>query len=242
MSHSNPTAGVHRAFLGLLALLALGFSATSALAQSTADIYFIHPDHLNTPRVITNNVNQVVWRWDNLDPFGANLPNENPSGLGNFTCNLRLPGQYFDRETKLHYNYFRDYDAGVGRYVESDPFGIKGGVNLYAYVGGNPLGLADKLGLLPDEPFSDPITIGRWPSRAPDLDQLRRGLENALKKSGICRRDNETCSDYFQKVYRMCAGFAGNAALCKLYADELATNCIVDKQSVSCPTVTACAR
>jgi RHS repeat-associated protein len=144
MSHSNPTAGVHRVFLGLLAL---GFSATSVLAQSTADIYFIHPDHLNTPRVITNNVNQVVWRWDNLDPFGANLPNENPSGLGNFTCNLRLPGQYFDRETKLHYNYFRDYDPGIGRYIESDPIGLAGGLNTYAYVSNNPLAIIDPLGL-----------------------------------------------------------------------------------------------
>jgi RHS repeat-associated protein len=146
MSHSNPTAGVHRVFLGLLAL---GFSATSVLAQSTADIYFIHPDHLNTPRVITNNVNQVVWRWDNLDPFGANLPNENPSGLGNFTCNLRLPGQYFDRETKLHYNYFRDYDPSIGRYIESDPIGLRGGINTYAYVYSNPMRYIDPDGLIP---------------------------------------------------------------------------------------------
>jgi RHS repeat-associated protein len=90
----------------------------------------------------------VVWRWDNLDPFGANLPNENPSGLGNFTCNLRLPGQYFDRETKLHYNYFRDYDPGIGRYVESDPIGLSGGINTYGYVGGNPISRSDPSGLV----------------------------------------------------------------------------------------------
>jgi RHS repeat-associated protein len=76
------------------------------------------------------------------------LPNENPQGLGNFTCNLRLPGQYFDRETKLHYNYFRDYDPAVGRYVESDPIGLSGGINTYGYVGGNPLSRSDPSGLV----------------------------------------------------------------------------------------------
>jgi len=116
---------------------------TAAVAQ----LYFIHTDHLNTPRVITNQTNQVVWRWDHAEPFGSNPPNENPSGLGNFTCNLRLPGQYFDKETNLHYNYFRDFDSAIGRYVQSDPIGLKGGINTYAYVNGNPLRFVDLLGL-----------------------------------------------------------------------------------------------
>jgi RHS repeat-associated protein len=166
MSHSNPTARVHRVLLGLLTLLTLGFWATSALAQSTADIYFIHPDHLNTPRVITNNVNQVVWRWDNLDPFGANLPNENPDGLGIFTCNLRLPGQYFDRETKLHYNYFRDYDPGIGRYIQSDPIGLNGGINTYSYAESNPLSFIDVRGLQAAAPAIPPFPRGA-PGRNP---------------------------------------------------------------------------
>jgi RHS repeat-associated protein len=54
----------------------------------------------------------VVWRWDPAEPFGTYSANENPSGLGTFVFNLRLPGQYFDKETNLHYNYFRDYDPG----------------------------------------------------------------------------------------------------------------------------------
>jgi RHS repeat-associated protein len=112
-----------------------------------AALYFIHPDHLNTPRVITNAAQQVVWRWDNDDPFGANMANENPSGLGSFTCNLRFPGQYFDKESNLHYNYFRDYSPEIGRYVEADPIGLRGGVNTYAYVDNDPLQWADPLGL-----------------------------------------------------------------------------------------------
>jgi RHS repeat-associated protein len=58
----------------------------------------------------------------------------------------RLPGQYLDKETNLHYNYFRDYDSGLGRYVQSDPLGLKGGLNTYAYVGSTPLIFIDPWG------------------------------------------------------------------------------------------------
>ena len=118
-------------------------------APQAQTMYFVHTDHLNTPRLITNNAGQAVWRWDQADPFGGNVPNENPSGLGTFTCNLRLPGQYFDKETNLHYNYFRDYDPGIGQYVQSDPIGLNGGLNTYAYSYSNPLSWSDGFGLAP---------------------------------------------------------------------------------------------
>ena len=56
-----------------------------------------------------------MWRWDQGEPFGNDVPNNNPSGLGAFDFNLRFPGQYFDRETNLAYNHFRDYDPAIGR-------------------------------------------------------------------------------------------------------------------------------
>jgi RHS repeat-associated protein len=112
------------------------------------DVFYIHTDHLNTPRRITRpSDNAIVWRWDS-DPFGTTAANENPGGLGTFNFNLRFPGQYFDQETGLNYNYFRDYDAQIERYVESDPIGLRGGINTYAYVNANPIALVDPRGLV----------------------------------------------------------------------------------------------
>jgi RHS repeat-associated protein len=109
---------------------------------STVTIYYVHTDHLNAPRVVTQSSdNSVRWLW------GGNAANQNPLGLGTFVYNLRYPGQYFQAETGLSYNYFRDYDGVTGRYLESDPIGLSGGVNSYVYVGGNPISNTDPFGL-----------------------------------------------------------------------------------------------
>ena len=111
--------------------------------------YYIHTDQMDTPREITDTSGNVVWQWDNSDPFGNNMANENPAGAGTFNFNLRFPGQYYDRETNLHYNINRDYDPFIGRYVESDPLGLYGGqFSTYTYVNGNPLRWNDPTGLL----------------------------------------------------------------------------------------------
>jgi RHS repeat-associated protein len=88
-----------------------------------------------------------VWNWDIADPFGANPPNENPSGQGIFNFNKRFSDQYYDVETGLNYNINRDYDPNTGRYVESDPIGLAGGINTYTYANQNPVSYADPLGL-----------------------------------------------------------------------------------------------
>ena len=132
----------------------LGGTRTSAAVPITVSpagptILYLHGDHLGTPRVATNESNVVVWRnLPTTEPFGMALPEEDPDGDGKATViNLRFPGQYFDRETMLHYSYLRDYDPDTGRYVQSDPIGLVAGINTYDYVGGNPLSLIDSRGL-----------------------------------------------------------------------------------------------
>ena len=121
----------------------------SVTVTNPVQAYYIHTDHLNTPRIISDQSQKTVWRWQNTEGFGNSLAEEDPDNDGTlFTCNLRFPGQYFDRETNLHYNYYRDYDPTTGRYVESDPIGLRGGINTYAYVGGNPISFVDPTGLV----------------------------------------------------------------------------------------------
>jgi len=103
-------------------------------------IYYLHTDHLTTPRLATDAAGEVVWRWDGR-AFGDSAP------IGGITVNLRYPGQYYDQETGLHYNAARYYDSGLGRYLTSDPIGLGAGPNTYLYVGANPLYWIDATGL-----------------------------------------------------------------------------------------------
>ena len=85
----------------------------------------------------------------------AHVQDSDPDGDGvPYVIRLRYPGQYFDSETKLHYNYFRDYDPGTGRYIQPDPIGLAGGISMYGYVEGNPLAFSDSLALDPEEYFA----------------------------------------------------------------------------------------
>jgi len=145
--------------------------ANSSADRVNVDVFYLHPDHLGTPRVATrsqavneattgpNAINKAVWRWES-DPFGTSLgnskPNENPQNVtgtasqitaASFRVNNRFPGQVADAESGKYYNYFRDYDSNVGRYVESDPIGLRGGPSTFGYSGGKPISHFDSTGL-----------------------------------------------------------------------------------------------
>jgi RHS repeat-associated protein len=140
-----------------VAVLKLGSDNAGTKGLSTTGAYYVYADHLSTPRVLTRvSDNRMVWRWDGADPFGLNQPDENPARLSVFTYNPRFPGQVFDKETNNHYNYYRDYDPSIGRYIESDPIGLAGGINTYAYVMGNPLSYVDSSGLKPGDLYRSP--------------------------------------------------------------------------------------
>lgn len=107
--------------------------------------------------MIVNTANIIVWRWENTHPFGANLPDEDPdSNAQLFEYHPRSPGQYFNRETNLQYNYFRYYEPETGWYVSPDPIGLAEGINIYGYVEQNPLSFIGPIG----EILIAPIIIG----------------------------------------------------------------------------------
>ena len=112
-----------------------------------ADLLYVHTDHLGSPRAITD-FGTTVWTWDS-DPFGSTQAQDDPDGDStSIVYRLRFPGQYWDAETDMHYNYFRTYDPSTGRYLESDPIGLAGGPNTYGYVLQNPLSNIDPDGRL----------------------------------------------------------------------------------------------
>jgi RHS repeat-associated protein len=141
-----------------------GTATTSAAVSITvsaavAQMYFIHPDHLNTPRAVADAAGTVVWRWDQTEPFGDSVPNSDPSGFGAFEFALRLSNYYADNETGELYAMMRDcYDPSTGRFCEGDPIGLRAGVNLYLYVSGSPLSAVDILGLAKNPPTCFKVT------------------------------------------------------------------------------------
>ncbi|MHB8744573.1 MAG: RHS repeat-associated core domain-containing protein, partial [Sulfuricaulis sp.] len=115
--------------------------APLARIDNNSQIYYYHDDHLGSPQAMTNSTGALVWK-ASYDPFGnATVTTQT------ITNNLRLPGQYFDSETGLYYNGARYYDPRVGRYISSDPIGLVGGLNTYAYVLNDPLFFIDPAGL-----------------------------------------------------------------------------------------------
>jgi RHS repeat-associated protein len=112
-----------------------------AMIKPGESVYYFHNDHLGTPQVLTNDSQAIAWKAV-YTPFGEAVPSiqtvENP---------FRFPGQYYDQETGLHYNYFRYYNPQTGRYITPDPIGLWGGINLFVYVAGNPLRWPDPMGL-----------------------------------------------------------------------------------------------
>jgi len=119
-------------------------------AATNQPLHYIEADALKAPRVVVDSQRNVaVWSWLLTgEAFGVSAPQEDMDGDGtSLVFNLRFPGQIYDSVSGLNYNYYRDYDATVGRYVESDPIGLRGGVSTFSYVSDRPLGSTDRMGL-----------------------------------------------------------------------------------------------
>lgn len=137
---------------------------------------YVLADHIDTPLVLTQPDGTTVWDWRQRDPFGNNAP-VTSAVFG--TYDHRFPGQMADSETGLFYNYFRDYDPQVGRYVQSDPVGLLAGPNTFNYADNSPVGNFDFFGLAPGDKFKVSDAAGIAAIRDINPRSIREGVEYA---------------------------------------------------------------
>jgi len=161
-------------------------------------LYQVYTDHLGTPRAVRNGKDTEVWKWESLStPFGSSQPDQDPDRDGeSFVLNLRFPGQYFDVESGFFHNFFRDYDPSTGRYIESDPIGLEGGLNTYAYASSNPLRFVDPLGLQ-SVPFDGDFGI-------PTESFLETGLRRSLCDDFGLGCPETSCADECTQRFELC--------------------------------------
>jgi RHS repeat-associated protein len=107
---------------------------------TTPQTWMVHVDHLHRPVRMTNSTKAAVWQatWS---PWGT------PHQItGSAVLDARFPGQWFQLEAGLHYNWHRHYDASLGRYTQPDPLGFVDGPSVYGYAGGSPGRWVDRTG------------------------------------------------------------------------------------------------
>ncbi|MBD8481359.1 RHS repeat-associated core domain-containing protein [Pseudomonas coleopterorum] len=99
-------------------------------------LFYVHSDHLGTPRMVTDSNGETIWAWES-NAYGIGKPN------GAFELNHRFIGQYYDTETGLHFSRNRIYDPFLGRFLSTDPDVPPADTNTYVYARNNPLTFYD---------------------------------------------------------------------------------------------------
>lgn len=186
-----------------------------AQIEASGDIYYIHPDHLNTPQRMTDVTQTIVWDRQQ-EPFG-----EDYLVSGNITNNLRFPGQIADAETSLNYNYFRDYDSSLGRYIQTDPIGLIGGFSLFDYVGQNPSRWIDPLGLWPKYLFSDDYLFPETKQQVEkNLPTLLQHLAPEITLSEAMQLTNDIVTECGLNDFNMAQSFRGLKSIDQLSNEQ----------------------
>jgi RHS repeat-associated protein len=163
-----------------------------ALVDATGTVSYVLNDQVGQPQKMLNSSGAVSWQrvagifGDTVSqPFGSTSANP-----------VRFPGQWYDANTGLHYNYFRDYDPMTGRYLETDPIGLDGGINPYVYVGGNPVNAGDPTGEFWN------FVVG--------------GATGALSGYAIAKLTGDECYDWHDALTDAALGATGAGLLSKL--------------------------
>ncbi|GAA5786671.1 RHS repeat domain-containing protein [Chitiniphilus shinanonensis] len=189
--------------------------------------YYQH-DHLGTPIQAVDKTGRIVWAAD-YHAFGqATLITPKATAEApTISSNLRLPGQYWDGESGLHYNWHRYYDPEVGRYITRDPIGLEGGVNAYLYVYANPLEYGDPTGksiweriqkikdwLDRKEDLYDGISCAQWISKIQkaQIECHKECPEGSIEKE-IAFMDKYGASGWSQAIYLCVESKVGSGAM-----------------------------
>lgn len=152
---------------------------------------FVVADGLGAPRSVNNSVGTQIWQWQYQ---GNSFGEKQPTSTNGYVFNLRFPGQYFDTERGVAYNVNRDYDASIGRYLQSDPMGLAAGPSTFAYVTNNPLLGIDPLGLCDQE--------DRCEQQIQEDEEVCRSLPN---NTSYDKRVREACWSSANERYGACA-------------------------------------
>src|SRR5580698_4232980 len=190
----------------------LGDRPVAVVQGQSGSVGYVTTDQLNTPRAVTDASEAIEWSWTS-DPFGNGQP------TGSLTYNLRFPGQYYDAETGRNYNMLRDYDSSMGRYIESDPTGLGGGLNTYAYAADNPVRNSDPSGKNPlaaaattvlvlggpENPFADAAAVVVYAGSAV---WAAYELSQVINNEEPCDREKQ-CEEQLETETGLCEAIAG---------------------------------
>ncbi|WP_329841938.1 RHS repeat-associated core domain-containing protein [Stenotrophomonas sepilia] len=188
------------------------------------ELTYVQPDHLGTPRVVIDPVRDVaIWEWSNKsEVFGNQIPSADPDGDGvAFELALRFPGQQATDASGLFYNYQREYEPAAGRYSQSDPIGLMGGISTFTYAGGGPLMSVDSLGLQSrDLEYIYKYSGATPPPPSGYPTEYRQGVQDFVRNYIDMRLANTKLQDKYFHCKANCEaaqrGQGGKAAACNM--------------------------
>lgn len=173
---------------------------------STQFLMYVQADHMGTPRVVIDpSRNRAIWTWDaKSEMFGSSPPSQDPDLDGTaLVFDMRHPGQRFDSTNGMVYNYFRDYDPSAGRYLQSDPIGLQGGISTYTYAFNSPSTEYDPYGLAPPNRAATPTR-----PRPPVLDRMAPGASRVYTRKEFTERFGPFTREVEHQLDRGCVGVA----------------------------------